>query len=293
VPLNLYARPAGLKTELQLTGLTSTTDATFSTIIERASRFIDAQTYRHFYSRVATIELGAGGPPVWSQQERRYIHRLFTDVDVVSVTSLKVDEGGDGTFEITMASGSDYWTFPQASASPTKPIRAFDIVAGRSSAPQITSWPTSPRRVELIGIIGYDQETTAAGTVDGEIASSVTALVMDAGHGIDVGDTIIAGSEQCYVSAYDSGTETLTITRSVNGTTAATISDGAAIVRRVFPAQIVQATMLEAQRIYLEMNSGNAGVAMVTDGGPSSFRASWPAILNTIRDFRVAPAMAV
>src|SRR3990167_1680797 len=93
--MNNYADLGELKT---LLGIDDTgSDAQLLRALEAASRQIDRITDRHFFS----------------ESEARYFDgasRLWAD-DLLSITTLKLDEDGDGTYEATMA-GTDYHQYP-------------------------------------------------------------------------------------------------------------------------------------------------------------------------------------
>jgi len=100
---NNYVTLANAKTDLGITG--ATYDAALVRLIERVSRAIDDQVHRRFYSEIATrLYDGAGNRELWLPD------------DLLTVTTLKVDEDGDGTFELTLAVNTDYWLWPDNSS---------------------------------------------------------------------------------------------------------------------------------------------------------------------------------
>lgn len=281
--LNLYARPVDVKTALQLDTANQPTDGQWEALLERVCRDIDRALDRRFYSETDTVELSGYGGQVLN------LHLGRTKPwrgDLISVTTLKVDTVGDGTFEKTLSEGSDYWLDPADPATMHEPATRLLIPTDRTTTPQVSAWPTGPRRVELAGTFGYSEETEDSGLTGTLSDASDTSLVAsaDASSEIYVGDTLLIESEQVYVSNVE--TTTLTVTRGVNGTTAAGHTD-ASLLRRVFPPEVVECVLLQATRLYREKATGYGGsVASFSEGGYSSFRASYPQIRESLSRFR-------
>ena len=115
------------------------TDATSTTLIanitdalDAATAAIDSDTGRSFTATTATKTYGSDGG--WELRVP----------DLVSVTTLKVDDDGDGVFETTIAS-TDYEldTYRVAVGWPWEIVRLLD-----------RSWPTGTRRRRRIEIAG-------------------------------------------------------------------------------------------------------------------------------------------
>jgi hypothetical protein len=110
---NGYCTLAEIKTEL---GITDTQDDTFlEGVVNAVSREIDAITHRRFYAATQTRFF----TPEWSDL-------LLVD-DLLTVTTLKTDEDGDGIYEITWLT-SDYLLEPynapsESQAEPYTQIR--------------------------------------------------------------------------------------------------------------------------------------------------------------------------
>jgi hypothetical protein len=155
----LYCTPAALKSRL---GITSTGDdyeiheACFS-----ASRAVEAMCERVFY-RTATGTVRTFVP------DGLYCTTFGAYNDLVTLTTLKTDAGGDGTFETTWST-SDYQLHPvnPAAAPETRPytkVRAVGsltfplpfFVIGREDLVQITGvfgWPAVPKAVKQASLI--------------------------------------------------------------------------------------------------------------------------------------------
>ena len=98
--VNGYASLSDVKAAARITD--SIDDSLLEMAIESSSRDIDAYTERVFYSTGATAVAR-----VYIPQD---IYLVETD-DIISVTTLKSDSSGDGTFDITWAA-SDYQLEP-------------------------------------------------------------------------------------------------------------------------------------------------------------------------------------
>src|SRR5262245_13861998 len=116
-------------------------DALVEALITGASRAVDEQTRRRFYAATET-----------RYYTPRQVHCLRLDQDLRSVTSLKTDEDGDRTYEVTWSSTTDYYLQPPNAAADGLPFDGVvaDPVNGRYTFPT-----TVYRAVELVGSWGY------------------------------------------------------------------------------------------------------------------------------------------
>ncbi|GGK32138.1 hypothetical protein GCM10010124_26160 [Pilimelia terevasa] len=138
---HLYCTAAELKNRV---GVEDTEDDfEIQQAVETAAREIDDWCKRHFFRQAGTRVYAADSP-----------YRCTVD-DLVSVTSVRTDEAGDGAFETTWA-GSDYQLRPvnaTAGAVP-RPYRQVWAVGGRT-------WPhhravlARAERVEVTGVFGW------------------------------------------------------------------------------------------------------------------------------------------
>lgn len=235
----VYGRLSKLKERTM--GVTTTAiDSPLLGYLEDASRRIDDVCMRHFYSLAA---------------ETRYYNgdgraELTFNDDLLSVTTLKVDEDGDGTFETTLTANTDYWLWPYNPLA-NQPYKRVDL----NPSGLLRAWPAGPRRAQIVGTFGYSNETETVRTplgdvvqLNGAINSSVTTVTLDPDHGVDPGEVLAVDSEQLYVVAVSENT--LTVERGVNGTTAASHSDNADVARRVYPRRVSEVCLelaLQAQ----------------------------------------------
>ena len=72
------------------------------------------------------------------------------------------------------------------------------------------------------------------------------------------GHTILVDTEQMYVESVSSNT--LTVVRGVNGTTAATHSGGAAYYKYIYPSDVVDATLAIARNRWRSRDAGTAQI---------------------------------
>lgn len=108
----------------------------------------------------------------------------------------------------------------------------------------------------IAGTWGYQQTTRAMTTLSAAIVStSATTCTVTSASGISAGQTLVIDSEQVYVSGVSGAT--LTIRRGVNGTTAATHLNGAAVSLHEYPADIVQMALELARNRWRERDAGN------------------------------------
>jgi len=272
--MNCYSRLDDVKAELQGGGSGTSNDTVLLRGIERVSRAIEETLNgRHFYSRQGTLVLPEVDRTRFNTPEGC---QLWIEHDVISITTLKRDDDGDFVYETTLTTPTDYWTWPYNKLT-HEPIARLDLVS--------TTWPTSRRRVELVSKIGYSEETQAAGTIAAAMVDTTgTSITMAGSHGLSAGDTIIIDSEQMDVSVV--ATNTLTVTRGINGTTAATHLVNAPVSRRRFPREIEQACVMQTVRFFREIQTGYGGSIGNSDFAGYSFSSMYPAIRDLLRPYR-------
>lgn len=142
---NAYATQAELKAWL---GITDTADDTkIDDALTAASRWIDGYCNRRFWKDTTdTVRT--------YQAECR--DRLDVD-DLVSITALKTDTGGDGTFETTWAASDYQLTVAGWNTAAYPETVPYDLVFAVGSYDFPISWSSRTRgnRVEITGIFGW------------------------------------------------------------------------------------------------------------------------------------------
>jgi hypothetical protein len=155
----LYCTPELLKDR---TGISDALDdVAILAACKAVKRWIDRHCDRHFNRLTATKTLT---PPGWY---------CLPVPDLVSVTTLKTDAGGDGTYETTWAAG-DYQLLPANAAVEVEPEPYTEIRAvGSNTFPTTYASPTSRSDlVQIVGVWGWpavpDAITEAAKILSGD-----------------------------------------------------------------------------------------------------------------------------
>jgi len=242
VAINLYATVDDLKTRLGLSGTSS--DALLLDLLEAASRAIDDDCHRHFFSETATRYF-AGSKSAY----------LLLPDDLLSVTTLAADSGGDRTWTgETWTEGTDFQMWPDG-VWPKTQLRELGDYGGSYS------WSADAEYLKLVGVWGYGDGERAAPWDATPITATVataggTALTLSAAGTVEVGHTLRIGTEQMFVSAVATvaSVTTATVQRGVNGTTAAAHT-AAAVFTAAYPPRIRQAAMVLSARYYRQAGS--------------------------------------
>uniref|UniRef100_A0A6M3IPP2 Putative head-tail connector n=2 Tax=viral metagenome TaxID=1070528 RepID=A0A6M3IPP2_9ZZZZ len=214
-------------------GITSTTDdVMLRKICESSSQSVDQYTNRHFYTQPATKYFD-GAVILWVP-------------DLLSITTLKTDEDGDGTYENTFDT-----TFATGDVIPygvglEDTLNTFPKVRLEINPDgDYSSFASGVKKgVELAGIWGYGDGISATPyvsdtTITEDLTAGESAIDVTAVTNLSAGQLILIGSEQYYI--YSISSLTLTVEAGVNGTTEATHSSGATIYIYQYPSDIRQA----------------------------------------------------
>ena len=116
---NGYCTLAEVKAALRISDATD--DTLLENAIEGASRRIDGYTGRFFYQQSATISMYT-----------RDIYTVQLQDDLVSITTLKTDNNGDGTFETTWTANTDYQLQPLNTVLQSRPYNRIVAVGGKT-----------------------------------------------------------------------------------------------------------------------------------------------------------------
>ena len=143
----LYATVQALKSRLGLPATDTASDYELHLACFAASRMVENYTQRVFWR-------GTSQTRTFTPKDA-YCLRLPVFNDLVSVTTLKTDATGDGTFETTWAA-SDYQLHPvnPGSAPETRPYTRIDAV-GTRTFPLPTAVLARSDRVEVTGVWGW------------------------------------------------------------------------------------------------------------------------------------------
>jgi hypothetical protein len=152
---NVYTTLPELKAALSIPATNTDYDDRLQDAILVASRTVDGDCGRHFYRVAETRTLQPGRDP--------YLLKLGPYNDLASLTTLKTDTSGDGTFETTWQT-SDYQLLcadgsPNVNAGPEpRPYRQIRAV-GTQTFPVLYGWNVGRAdRVQLAGVWGWPQQ---------------------------------------------------------------------------------------------------------------------------------------
>jgi hypothetical protein len=232
---NCYCSLSELKSRL---GIADTTDdATLKTLLDSVSRLIDQYCSRKFFTETRT----------------RYFTPMRDDwldvPDLLAVTTLGTDSDGDRTYEDTWASTDfDLMPFNAVYQSPPRPYTNLQVTPSGSY-----TFPLVPKGVSILGKWGFAENVAALDVLGAALVSTTgTALTATNGTLWSAGQTVLIGSEQMHVQSV--ATNTVTVTRGVNGTTAATALNGAAVSVYSYP-MVNEAALLQCSRIFARRNA--------------------------------------
>ncbi len=275
-----YASIADVKGIL---GITATTDDTvIRKICEASSRSIDNYCNRTFVTQTAAKYFD-GAVTLWIP-------------DLLTVTTLKTDEDGDGTYENTFQVATEpidyllYGTGLEDSYN-TYPKTRIEIAENSDYG----SFASGIKRgVEIAGLWGYGDGISATPyiadtTITEDLTAGESAIDVTAVTNLSAGQLILIGSEQYYI--YSITTLTLTVEAGVNGTTEATHSSGATINIYQYPSDIRQACIDLSVALYQNrskqgLQSERIGDYSYTIVGTSLGKSMVESILESIRPYK-------
>ena len=238
---NAYVSLDNLKSSgvLNITGTDD--DGRLLQLVESVSRLVDRYCNRHFYVLNATRKFDGDGKPVL----------LVPDLISVDANGLKTDDNKDRTFETTWPA-TDYLLLPSnadpaTSANPQS--RPYDRIEVDVDAGTKQVFPEGRQTVQVQGKWGWWQHLKRATETANAVAdTTTTSVTVSSRTDGEAGHTILIDSEQMYVKSYSGNT--LTVVRGVNGATAASHGGGAAIDIYEYPGPIVEATIIQASRLW-------------------------------------------
>ena len=239
--------------------VTGTGDDTRLRILsENVSRVADRYCNRHFYVLSATRKFDGAGT----------IAILVPDMISIDSNGLKTDDDKDRTFETTWAA-ADFLLLP-SNADPTTAgnpqSRPYVSVETDVDAGTKGSFPAGRETVQIAGQWGWWRHLKRATETANAIAdATTTSVTVSSRTDVEAGHTILIDSEQMYVQSY--ATNTLTVVRGANGTTAAAHSGGASIDIYEYPGPIVEATIIQTSRLWARKDSAFANVTGFAETG--------------------------
>ena len=236
-------------------GAGSTNDQRALELLESVSRRIDEVCRRSAF--------GSGfGPRIGTN---RYDADGGTDLDLrddlLTTTSVTVYADTAHSSSTTPAADTDYYLVNQQGTYEPGPFRrAFLHGEG-----DVTAFGRGKRVIEWAGVWGHQNVTrTLTATVAEALDETETVIDVSAVTELSPGMTLLLGSEQVYVRGVtDDTTDSITVDRGVNGTTAATHLTGIAIARYVYDPRVVDTTLRVWLRRWRARDAGADGI----DGG--------------------------
>jgi hypothetical protein len=235
--MNQYADLTTLKSSSFLNKSDTNDDVYFLGLLEAASRAIDTWCKRHFYVFEGTRYFDGRG------------EILLLD-DILSITTLKADADQDGTFENSYTANTDYELYPLNSYPK---LRAE--ISSRTSRVYSDFNCGVKKGIEIVGVFGHGDGESATPYADsgavvntGGMTNSITTHALATGKGASfaIGQTIRIDTEQMYISGIS--TDTLTVKRGINGTTAAAHLAAAVIYIYKYPELIKLACLIQTMR---------------------------------------------
>lgn len=237
----VYCTLAELKSTLAET--TTTNDTALLDVLQDVARWIDDQCGGRFFGVETATK-------TFTAKNSEYL--LLPEDDLLSITTLKTDEDDDWDYDNTWTTG-DYHLFP------FNKFPKWQILVKSGGD---YSFPSQEEGVQIVGLWGHgDGESStpyaADTTTAEELDASETGVDVTSGTNIKAGHTILAESEQMFVSSVS--TNTLTVVRGVNGTTAATHATAKQVYIYRYPRNIRRACLSMSQQTY-RLESGPMGV---------------------------------
>lgn len=207
-------------------------------------------------------------------------YSLWLDDDLLAITSLTVRPSVIGT-DVSFTESTDYYAVP-FDHSPKRRLDAMHTSALYFYEVQ--------RGIALTGKYGYqDVRVTSSATLNEALDASETGIDVTSGAAFSEGQTILVDAEQMYVTAI--ATNTLTVVRGANGTTAATHLTAAPIDVYRYPSRVVLATNRLAQRYLRAKDAGADGTWGGADMPVQTYSVSERGILRqTLWRFRCTVA---
>lgn len=252
---NAYVSLDTLKSSgvLNITG--SGDDGRLRSLIEASSRIVDRYCNRHFFVfKGAKLFDGSGTPSL-----------LIPDLISIDANGLKTDQNKDRTFETTWAA-TDYILTPSNAApvdGDNPSSRPYTRIAVDGDAGSKSEFPLGMQTVQIAGLWGWWLRVApAVETADAVADSTTTSVAVSSRATVEAGHTLLIETEQMYVQSYSSNT--LTVVRGVNGTTAASHAGSTAIDIYQYPGAIAEATIIQAARLWRRRDG-----AYSSNGGPS------------------------
>lgn len=243
---NIYVTPTEIKAAMPeaIRSVTTAYDNILSALAERISRLVDNYCQRVFFPRVATRYFnGSGTTELWIP-------------DLLEITSVSYSEDDGETY--TALTSSDYYA---TVAGDFNSQQSYTQLIINVNSDTLSYWPTGQRSIKIVGVWAYaeDRDTVwedSTDTVeDNPLTAAGTTITVNDDDGANqwgvtprfaAGQVLRIESEILELTA--KGSNTLTVLRSRNGSTAAQHAQNTQIDIWRPPEPIKQATIIQAVR---------------------------------------------
>ena len=197
---------------------------------------------------------------------------------IVSPTTVTAYGATDRATSETLTEGynADFWLMPYNSAPKTILKLNEDTTKGFDAGQQTLS---------ILGSWGYTADTVSVTTSDAIGSTTATSASVTSATDLGPAQTILIDSEQLYITAISGNT--LTLERSVNGTTGATHSGGATVYRYDYPELVVQAALDLAKIVFRDRDLGAVTTIGSGDAAITSAAGEINSILMTLDQYQV------
>jgi len=198
---------------------------------------------------------------------------------LISATSVTAYKSTDRASNESLTEGydNDYWLLPY-NDSPKVEIELNEDTAKSFHAGQQT--------LAITGEWGYSNTTTPEKTTTGTVGEAVTSWGVNDASGLSASQTILVDSEQMYITSISSNT--LTVIRGVNGTTAVAHTAGTSAYAYEYPNLVAQACLDLAKIYYRDRDLGV--IQTIGTGEMNITRASNEArsVLKTLDEYKAS-----
>lgn len=262
-PGRWYTSREAAKTVIGIDSTLSTKDARIDRAIRQMSEWLEKKTGRRFIPYTGTKEFDYQGPS-----------QIMLGDDLLSVTTLAHDDGTE-----TVAA-SDFFLYPLNAADDNKPYLAIEILF---TDDVLLYDDTRQSAIQITGKWGYSEILRDSTSLLAEaLDASETDIDVDAGTDFDIGQTLLVDSEQMFVT--NIATNTLTVKRGMNGTTAAIHVDNSVVYIIEPPADIQMACEIMVARL---IHRADAAWADSLGSGESrvSYRGTIPGEVQDVIKF--------
>jgi hypothetical protein len=269
--MNLYANLNDIKASLVTE---SVNDEQLMRLLEAVSRQIEKPklTGRYFYTYEGSKYYDGAGAKLWLPD------------DILSISTLKLDQDGDGVYETTL-DPSDYVLYP---------LNEYPKIRLETSYQSSYSGFAYgiPKGIEITGVFGYaesDSPYELRTSLADDITAVVTTIPVADANLLKTGETIRItsglASEQMFIKGISGNN--LICQRGVNGTTAIIHADTTSIYACTYPGDIVQTTLIMAMRAWKRKDSAYQDIVGSPETGQIiTSKGIDPDVLELVAPFR-------